>query len=100
MTLIRYAVVVGIKDVADRFLPICEFYLRGVELDEAKKLFKRLPEVPEGNYVFRLYERYYDKHTEQDTHYQKSEFTREADHDGFHKLIDKLIKLQEESLEE
>jgi len=100
MTSIKYSVVVGVKDVADRYLPIAEFYLRGMELEECKELFKKLPDVTEGNFVFRLFQRYYDKHTQMDMQYKKSEFTREADEQGFHILIDALIRLQEQALED
>jgi len=96
----RYCVVFGIKDAADRFLPVGEFYLRGVELSSAKDLFNKLPdEENTGNYVFRLYERYYDKQTQMDVNYQKSEFTRETSAQGFYKILESLFKLQEEILE-
>ena len=96
----RYCVVFGIKDVADRYLPLGEFYLRSVDLEGAKSMFKKLTKTTEGNYVFRLFERYYDKHTQADMNYQKSEYTLETDHAGFHNLLDQLVKLQEKVLED
>jgi len=96
----RYCVVFGVKDAADRFFPLGEFYLRGVNLDQAKDLFGQLSQSSSsGNYVLRLYERYYDKQTTIDVNYKKSEFTRETDAAGFHRLLDELIKLQEHVLE-
>ena len=53
----RYCVVFGVKDVADRYFPLGEFYLRAVDLEGAKSLFKKLSKPTEGNYVFRLSER-------------------------------------------
>ena len=59
MAQVRYAVVFGKKDTADRFFPMGEIYLRNIGLDEAKTLFKQLPvNGPEGDYVVRIYERY------------------------------------------
>lgn len=96
----RYCVVFGIKDAADRFFPLGEFYLRGITIEQAKELFKRLSgESETGNYVLRLYERYYDKQTTIDVNYKKSEFTRETNAAGFHRLLDELTKLQEDALE-
>ena len=100
MAPIRYSVVFGIKDQADRYLPIGEFYLRGADLEESKAIFKKLPSVTPGNFVFRLYERYYDKHTEVDLSYKPSEFTIEADQNGFNQVLEALVHLQEEALEE
>jgi hypothetical protein len=99
MAAIRYCVVYGIKFAENRFLPIGEFYLRGTNLDEAKELFTKLPHVPEGGFVFRLYERYYDKHTEVDVNYRKSEFAIETDERGFHTLLDTLIDMQKQALD-
>jgi len=96
----RYCVVFGVKDTADRYLPLGEFYLRGAEIEEAKSIFSKLPEKEgTGNFVFRLFERYYDKHTKLDINYKKSEYTRETSLQGFHKILDVLIKLEEASLE-
>ncbi len=93
----RYTVVFGLKDAADRYTPLGEFYLRGVELESAKEMFKHLPDPGgDGDYVFRLYERYYDKHTQVDMNYKKSEFTRETNQAGFHHIMDSLVKLQEQ----
>ncbi len=100
MSMPRYCVVFGVKDVADRYFPLGEFYLRAVDLEGAKSLFKKLSKPTEGNYVFRLSERYYDKHTQVDINYQKSEYTLETDHAGFHNLLDQLAKLQEKVLED
>jgi len=96
----RYCVVFGIRDAADRFFPLGEFYLRGINLEQAKELFGQLGgKNDSGNYVLRLYERYYDKQTAIDVNYKKSEFTRETDVTGFHRLLDELTKLQEHALE-
>ena len=100
MVPIRYSVVFGIKDQADRFLPVGEFYFRGADLEESKVLFKKLPAVDVGNYIFRVYERYYDKHTDVDLNYKKSDYTIEADENGFYKILKALLRLQEEALEE
>lgn len=100
MSMPRYCVVFGVKDVADRYFPLGEFYLRAVDLEGAKSLFKKLSKPTEGNYVFRLSERYYDKHTQVDINYQKSEYTIETDQAGFHDLLDQLVKLQEKILED
>ena len=43
MAQVRYAVVFGYKDTADRFLSLGEIYLRNSNLDQAKILFKTLP---------------------------------------------------------
>ncbi len=99
MTAIRYCVVYGIRNAENHFLPVGEFYLRGINLEEAKILFKKLPNVPEGNYVFRLFERYYDKHTHVDVNYKKSEFTIETNEQGFHSILDTLVRMQEQALE-
>ena len=96
----RYCVVYGVRDAADRFFPLGEFYLRGVNLEQAKELFQNLSGKEEsGNYVLRLYERYYDKQTAIDVNYKKSEFCRETTAAGFHRMLDELIKLQESFLE-
>ena len=99
MTAIRYSVVYGIKDAADRYVPVGEVYLRGLNLDDSKELFKKLPKVREGEFVFRLYERYYDNHTKMDVNYKKSEFALETDQAGFHEVLDSLFKLVEEAME-
>ena len=100
MTQVRYAIVYGYKDAADAFFPFGEFYLRGASLDQAKTLFGELPKpAGSGRYVFRLFERYYDKHTEVDMNYKPSEFTRETNLAGLNTLVETLIKLQETALE-
>ncbi len=99
MTVIRYCVVYGIKYAEKSYLPVGEFYLRGLNLEEAKTLFKKLPNVPEGNFIFRLSERYYDKHTQVDVNYMKSEFTIETDEPGFHTILDALVRMQEQAME-
>ena len=95
MAQVRYAVVFGYKDTADRFLSLGEIYLRNSNLDQAKILFKTLPQSgPEGDYVVRIYERYYDKHLDPDMNYEKTEFTIECNKSGLdailHFLFDKL----------
>ena len=95
MAQVRYAIVFGQKDTADRFLPLGEYYLRNFDLEQAKALFKSLPvSAQEGDYVIRIYERYYDKHLEPDLDYQKTEFTIECNRSGLdsimHYLLDKL----------
>ena len=99
MTAIRYSIVYGIKDTADRYLPIGEVYLRGISLEESKELFKKLPKAGEGEFVFRLYERYYDNHTKMDVNYKKSEFSLETNQVGFHEVLDALFKLVEEAMD-
>jgi len=100
MTQVRYAIVYGYKDAADTFFPFGEFYLRGATLEQAKSLFGDLPKpAGTGRYVFRLFERYYDKHTEVDMNYKASEFTRETNLAGFKSLLEALISLQESALE-
>jgi hypothetical protein len=90
--MVRYAIVYGKRDTADRFLPMGEFYLRGAGIERAKELFKSLPQVTDsGDFVFRVSERYYDKHLEQDMHYQKSEFTIECGQSGFNIILDHLM---------
>ncbi len=100
MTAIRYCVVFGLKDVADRFVPTGEFYLRGLNLEESKILFKKLPAVQGGNFVFRLNERYYDNHTKMDIDYKKSEFSLESNRTGFYEILDALHKLLEKAMED
>lgn len=92
MAQVRYAIVFGKKDTADRFLPLGEIYLRNTDLEKAKSLFKQLP-VPsqDGDYVVRIYERYYDKHLEPDFDYQKTEFTIECNLQGLDEIIHSLI---------
>lgn len=73
-----------------------EFYLRGAELERAKELFKTLPSVSDpGDFVFRVYERYYDKHMEQDMDYQKTEYTIECGQKGFNIILDYLMELNQ-----
>ena len=92
MAQVRYSVVFGFKDTADRFLPLGEIYLRDTNIDEAKAIFKSLPDPGnDGDYVVRIYERYYDKHLEPDVNYQKSEFTIECDKIGLDKIIHYLL---------
>ena len=94
MAQVRYSVVFGLKSEEARFLPLGEIYLRNSNLDEAKSIFKSLPQPNNtGDYVVRIYERYYDKHLEPDINYQKTEFTIECDKQGLdiiiHFLMDK-----------
>ena len=100
MGVLKFCIVFGVKDVADRYLPLGEFYLRDIELEEAKSIFKRIPQTSKGDFVFRLSKRYYDKQAQLDVNYEKSEFTIETDESGFHTVFDSLIKLQEEALED
>ena len=93
MAQVRYAVVFGKKDTADRFLPIGEIYLRNKNLEDAKSLFRELPKPgKDGDFVVRIYERYYDKHIEPDFDYQKTEFTLECDLASLDKNIHFLIE--------
>ena len=93
MAQVRYSVVFGSKDEANRFLPQGEIYLRNTSLDEAKALFKSLPQPAcEGDYVVRIYERYYDKHLEPDSNYQKTEFTIECDRNSLDTIIHFLME--------
>lgn len=93
MAQVRYSIVFGIKDTADRFLPLGEFYLRNTDLEKAKAIFKQLPAGSnEGDYVVRIYERYYDKHLEPDLDYQKTEYTIECDKAGLDKVIHYLLE--------
>jgi|GEM_PF-5899541 len=93
MANVRYSVVFGYKDVADRFIPQGEIYLRGASLEQAKIIFKSLPQdVQEGEVVVRLYERYYDKHLEPDLNYEKTEYTIETDKAGLQKILTFLTK--------
>ena len=82
--MLKFCIVFGVKDVAYRYLPLGEFYLRDIELEEAKSLFKKLPQTAKGDFVFRLSNRYYDKQAQLDVNYQKSEFSLETDESGFH----------------
>ena len=92
MANVRYAVVFGKKDTADRFYPYGEIYLRGINLDSAKSLFKTLPDSGTvGDYVVRIYERYYDKHLDADLDYEKTEYTIECTKDGLDKIIHFLM---------
>ncbi|MEN8250224.1 MAG: hypothetical protein ABFS32_14925 [Bacteroidota bacterium] len=92
MAQVRYSVVFGIKDTADRLLPMGEIYLRNTTLEEAKALFKTLPQPSnDGDYVLRIYERYYDKHLEPDINYQKTEYTLECDRNGLDTIIHFLL---------
>jgi hypothetical protein len=95
MAQVRYAIVFGKKDTADRFLPLGEFYLRNTDLEAAKELFKSLPtNLATGDYVVRIYERYYDKHLDPDLEYEKTAFTIECNNVGldqiFHYLLEHL----------
>ena len=93
MAQVRYAIVFGLKDTADRFLSLGEFYLRNSDLDKAKSFFKTLPtSSANGDYVVRIYERYYDNHLDPDMNYQKTEFTIESDRNGLDKILDFLIQ--------
>ena len=93
MAQVRYAIVFGKKDTADRFLPLGEFYLRNTDLEQAKTLFKELPDISlEGDYVIRIYERYYDKHLEPDFNYQKTEFTIECNRSGLDQVLHYLLE--------
>ncbi len=93
MAQVRYAIVFGMKDTADRFFSLGEFYMRNSDLDQTKTFFKSLPmpSVP-GDYVVRIYERYYDKHLDADMNYEKTEFTIECDKPGLDKIMDFMIK--------
>ena len=94
--MVRYAIVFGKKDTAERFLPMGEFYLRGADLERAKELFKTLPAVADaGDFVFRVYERYYDKHLEQDMNYEKTAYTIECGQAGFNTILDYLMELSQ-----
>jgi len=93
MAQVRYSIVFGLKDTADRFLSLGEFYLRDCNLDQAKTFFKSLPQPgSSGDYVVRICERYYDKHLDADMNYEKTEFTIECDRSGLDKILDFLIK--------
>ena len=92
MAQVRYAVVFGAKDAADRFLPLGEIYLRNTDLEQAKSLFKALPKSgAEGDYVVRIYERYYDKHLDPDMDYQKTEYTIECNQSGLDEIVHYLM---------
>jgi len=92
MAQVRYAVVFGAKDAADRFLPLGEIYLRNTDLEQAKSLFKALPKSgAEGDYVVRIYERYYDKHLDPDMDYEKTEFTIECNLNGLDDILHSLV---------
>jgi len=96
MAQVRYAVVFGKKDTADRFLPYGEIYLRNTNLNSAKDLFKQLPQDNiEGDYVVRIYERYYDKHLDPDLDYVKTEFTLECTLAGLDRIIHFLLERKE-----
>jgi hypothetical protein len=91
MAQVRYAVVFGIKDAADRFLPYGEIYLRNTDLEQAKSIFKTLPHAGQGgDYIVRIYERYYDKHLDPDMDYQKTEFTIECSQSELDGIIHSL----------
>jgi hypothetical protein len=93
MAQVRYSVVFGMKDTADRFLPHGEVYLRNSDLDGAKHIFKSLPNSSSpGDYVVRIYERYYDKHLDPDMDYQKTEFTLECDRAGLDQVLHFLME--------
>jgi hypothetical protein len=92
MAQVRYAVVFGIKDAADRFLPQGEIYLRNTDLEQAKSIFKSLPTSGAGGeHVVRIYERYYDKHLDPDMDYQKTEFTIECSESGLDAILHSLM---------
>ncbi len=92
MAQVRYAVVFGMKDAADRFLPHGEIYLRNTDLEQAKSLFLSLPISKNGgDYVVRIYERYYDKHLDPDMDYQKTEFTIECNQAGLDDILHSLM---------
>ena len=92
MAQVRYSVVFGYKDAADRFLSLGEIYLRNSDLDQAKAIFKSLPHsVHEGDYVVRIYERYYDKHLDPDMNYEKTEFTIECNKSGLDEILNFLL---------
>lgn len=92
MAQVRYSVVFGLKDAADRFLPLGEIYLRNTNLDQAKSLFKSLPNSgADGDYVVRIYERYYDKHLDPDMEYEKTEYTIECNLNGLDDILHSLI---------
>jgi hypothetical protein len=92
MAQVRYSVVFGTKDPADRFLPQGEIYLRNTDLDQAKSIFESLPKSGAADkYVVRIYERYYDKHLEPDMNYQKTEFTIECNQAGLDEIIHFLL---------
>jgi len=95
MANVRYAIVFGTRDTADRFIPQGEFYLRGATLEKSKLIFEALPDIPEeGDRVLRLYERYYDKHLEPDINYEKSEYTIETNLSGLQNILTHLIQLE------
>ena len=99
--MVRYCVVFGMKDVANRFLPMGEFYLRGADLEHAKEIMNKIPEPPTpGNFVIRLSERYYDKQLNVDMNYEKTAYSREADKQGLYDVLDQLIKMQEQAVNE
>ena len=92
MAQVRYAIVFGAKDAADRFLPLGEIYLRNTDLEQAKSLFKSLPHSgTDGDYVVRIYERYYDKHLDPDMDYEKTEFTIECNLNGLDEILHSLV---------
>lgn len=92
MAQVRYAVVFGIKDAADRFLPHGEIYLRNTDLDQAKAIIKSLPNSGSaGDYIVRIYERYYDKHLDPDMDYEKTEYTIECSQSGLDEILHFLM---------
>ena len=92
MAQVRYSVVFGVKDAADRFLPQGEIYLRNKDLEQAKSIFKGLPQLgAAGDYVVRIYERYYDKHLDPDMDYKKTEYTIECNLAGLDKILHSLM---------
>jgi len=93
MAHVRYSIVFGIKDTADRFLPQGEIYLRNKNIEEAKTIFKTLPKPPSsGDYIVRIYERYYDKHLNPDMDYKKTEYTHECTLSALDEILHFLIK--------
>ena len=92
MAQVRYAVVFGIKDAADRFLPHGEIYLRNTDLEKAKSIFKSLPNSSAGgDHIVRIYERYYDNHLDPDMDYQKTEYTIECSQSELDSIIHILM---------
>ena len=92
MAQVRYAVVFGMKDAADRFLPHGEIYLRNTDLEQAKSILKSLPGSGSGgDYIVRIYERYYDKHLDPDMDYQKTEYTIECNQSGLDEIVHYLM---------
>ena len=93
MAQVRYSIVFGIKDAAERFLPLGEIYLRNIDLEDAKVLFKSLPHInSEGDHIVRIYERYYDKHLDPDINYQKTEYIIECSRSELDNILHILME--------